>query len=45
MNQIEMHNLQTIVVQFEDQKYLKTYLIVRIELSVIENALKGLKHK
>ena len=44
MNQIEMHNLQTRLVQFKHQKKLKTY-IVRTELSRNENALKGLKYK
>ena len=45
MNRIEMYNLQTKLVQFKDQKKLKTYLIVRIELFVHEYALKGLKYK
>ena len=45
MKRIEMYNLQTRLVKFKDQKKLKTYLIVRIELSENENALKGLKHK
>ena len=45
MNQIEMYKLQTSLVQFKDQKKLKTYLIVRIKLSVNEHALKGLKYK
>ena len=45
MNRIEMYNLQTRFVQFKEQKKIKTYLIVRIELSVNENALKGLKYK
>ena len=39
-----MYNLQTRLVQFKDQKKLKAYLIVRIELSANENALKGLKY-
>ena len=38
MNQIEMYKLQTSLVQFKDQKKLKTYLIFRIELSVNEHA-------
>ena len=42
MNRIGMYDLQTRLVQFKDQKKLKTYLIVRIELSVNENALKDL---
>ena len=44
MNRIEMYNLQIRLVQFKDQKKQKTYLIVRIELSVNEYALKGLKY-
>ena len=36
MNRTEMYNLQTRPVQFKDQNKLKTYLIVRIELSVNE---------
>ena len=38
INQIEMYKLQTSLVQFKDQKKLKTCLIVRIELSVNEHA-------
>ena len=45
MNRIEMYNLQTRLVEFKDQKKLKMCLIVSIELSVNENALKGLKYK
>ena len=45
MNLIEMYNLQTRLVQCNDQKKLKRYLIVRIEPSVDENALKGLNYK
>ena len=36
MVRIEMYNLQTRLVQFKDQKKLKMYLIVRIELSLNE---------
>ena len=36
MNRIEMYNLQTRLAQFEDQKKLKPYLIVKIKLSVNE---------
>ena len=46
MVRIEIFNLQTRLVQFKDpKKKVKTYLIVRIELSINENTLKGLKHK
>ena len=45
MNKIEMYNLQTRLVQLNDHKKLKTYLIVRIELSVNENKVKGLKYE
>ena len=45
MNKIEMYNLQTRLVQLKDQKKLKTYLIVRTELSVNENKVKGLKYE
>ena len=45
MVRIEMYNLKTILTQFKDQKKLKTYLIVRIELSLNENMLKGLKYE
>ena len=45
MVRIEMYNLKTILIQFKDQKKLKTYLIVRIELSLNENMFKGLKYK
>ena len=39
MVRIEMYNLQTRHVQFKDQKKLKTYSIVKIELSLnIKNA-------
>ena len=38
-----MHNLQTNFVQFEDQKKLKTYAIVKIELSLNENKLNSHK--
>ena len=41
MNRIGMYKFQNRLVQFKDQKRLKMYLIVTIELSVIENALKG----
>ena len=44
MNRIEMYNLQIKLAQFKDQKKQKTNLIVRIELSVNEYALKGLKY-
>ena len=37
---IEMYILQTRLVQFKYQEKLKTYLIVRIELFLIENNLK-----
>ena len=43
MARIETYNLQTELVQFKDQRKLKMYLIVRIELSLNENTLKGLK--
>ena len=43
MVRIEMYNLQTRLLQFKDQKKLKMYLIVRIELSSNENTLKGRK--
>ena len=43
MVRIETYNLQTRLVQFKDQKKLKMYLIVRIELSLNESTLKGLK--
>ena len=45
MNRIEMYNSQTRLVQFKDQRKLKICLIVSIELSVNENALKRLKYK
>ena len=45
MNLIEMYNSQARLVQFKDQRKLKTCLIVSIELSVNENALKRLKYK
>ena len=45
MNRIKMYNLQTRPVEFKDLKELKMCLIVSIELSVNENALKGLKCK
>ena len=45
MNKIEMYNLQTRLVQLKDEKKLKTYLIVRTELSVNENKVKGLKYE
>ena len=45
MNRIEMYNLQIRLVQFKDQKKLKTFLINRIELSINKNALKDLKQK
>ena len=38
-----MYNLQIRLVQFKDQKKLKTFLINRIELSINKNALKDLK--
>ena len=41
MNRIGMYKFQNRLVQFKDQKRLKMYLIVTIELSVIDNALKG----
>ena len=41
MVRIEMYNLKTILIQFKDQKKLKTYLIVRIELSLNDNMLKA----
>ena len=40
-----MYNLQTRIVQFKDQKTLKTYLIVRTELTVNENKLNSRKYK
>ena len=43
MNRIEMYNLQTRLVQFKDQKKLKTFLINRIEHSINKNALEDLK--
>ena len=43
MVRIEIYILQTRLVQFKDQKKLKMYLIVRTELSLNENTLKGLK--
>ena len=43
MVRIEMYNLQTRLVQFKGQKKLKMYLIVRTELSLNENTLKGIK--
>ena len=45
MVRIEMHNLQTNLVQYEDQKKLKTYAIVKIELSLNENKLNSHKYK
>ena len=42
---IEMHYLETSLVQFKDHKKLKTYLIVRTELSLNENKLNGRKYK
>ena len=45
MVRIEMYNLQTKLAQFKDEKKLKTYLLARIELSLNENTLKGLKCK
>ena len=43
MVRIEMYNLQTRLVKFKDQKKLKMYLIIRIDFSLNENMLKGLK--
>ena len=43
MVRIEMYKLQTKLAQFKDEKKLKTYLLARIELSLNENMLKGLK--
>ena len=45
MDWTDIYNLQTRFVQFKDQKKLKSCLIVSIELSLNENALKGLKYK
>ena len=45
MLQIEIYNLQTSIVQFKYQKKLKTYLIVKIELSLNENKLNGHKYR
>ena len=42
---IWINNLQTRLVQFKDQKKLKTYLIVTIELSLNKNELNGSKYK
>ena len=44
MVRIEMYNLQTRLVQFKDQKKLKTS-IVRTELFLNANKLNGLKYK
>ena len=43
MVRIEMYNLQTRHVQFKDQKKLKTYSIVKIELSLNKNNAPDLK--
>ena len=45
MVRTEMYNLRTRLAQFKDQKKLKTYLIVRIELTSNENKLNGRKYK
>ena len=45
MVRIEMYNLHTRLVQFKDQKKLKTYSVVKIELSLSENKLNGRKYK
>ena len=45
MLRIERYNLQTSLVQFKYQKKLKTYLIVKIELSLNENKLNGHKYR
>ena len=45
MNRIAIYNLQTRIVQFNDNKKLKKYLIVTIKLSVNENTLKSFKYK
>ena len=42
MVRIELHNLQTRLAQFKDQKKLKMYLIVSIEPSLYENRLNFL---
>ena len=44
MVRIEMYNLQTRHVQFKDQKKLKTYSIVKIELSLNKNNAPDLKN-
>ena len=44
MVRFEMYNLQTRLVQFKDQKKLKTS-IVRTELFLNANKLNGLKYK
>ena len=43
MVRIEMYNLQTRLLQFKAQEKLKMYLMVRIELPLNENTLKGRK--
>ena len=43
MVRIEMYNLQTRHVQFKDQKKLKTYSIVKSELSLNKNNAPDLK--
>ena len=43
--QIEMYNLQTRPVKFKDQKKLKVYSIVKIELSLNENKFNVHKYQ
>ena len=46
MVRIDMYHLQKRLTQFKDHKKLKTYLIVRTELFLIENkSKKGRKYK
>ena len=45
MVRIEMYNLQTRLVQFKDQKKLKMYSMVKIDLFLNENKLSGHKSK
>ena len=41
MIRIAMYNLHTRLVQFKDQKKLKTYSLVKTELSINENKLNS----